>query len=394
MENKNNKKLVDPRRWPGVLYYKSEHKRYDGKPDVCYYIRYPLPDGSKKIEKVGWRSEKYTPQIAAEIRANRIRTARHGEEVKTAKEIAVAKQKKDKIFDQITNKYFEDRKGTLKGFKTDEARYKKHIGPIFGNRTVGTITSGDIEELKSKMTGKSPATISNTLELLRRLINYGTEHKLSPGIDFKIKIPKKDNIVTEYLEPDQAKRLLKVLDQWPSPDVSRMLKLAMLTGMRRGEIFNLKDSDLDITHNFIMLRDPKGGKTVNIPMSRPVQELLLAQQEWRQEKSPNSPYLFPGRNGLKRVDSTAVERIKKEAGLPDKFRIFHGLRHHFAVMLANSGEFTLDMIGELLTHKSVLMTQRYAKFLPGTMKDASNRAAAIIENHPKKVKTGKRKQRT
>ena len=94
MKNKNNKKLVDPRRWPGVLSYQSEQKRFDGKPDCCYYIRYPLPNGNKKVEKVGWKSEKYTPQIAAEIRATRIRTARHGEEVKTAKEIAVAKQKK------------------------------------------------------------------------------------------------------------------------------------------------------------------------------------------------------------------------------------------------------------------------------------------------------------
>ena len=47
-------------------------------------------------------------------------------------------------------------------------------------------------------------------------------------------------------------------------------------------------------------------------------------------------------------------------------------------MLANSGEFSLDMIGELLTHKSAAMTKRYSQFLPGTMKRASERAAELI----------------
>ena len=148
----------------------------------------------------------------------------------------------------------------------------------------------------------------------------------------------------------------------------------------------MQERDLDFSHNFIVLREPKGGKTVNIPMSKPVLEILETQIEWRNNKYPGSPYLFPGKNGNERVDCSATDRIKEEANLPKNFRIFHGLRHHFAVMLANSGEFTLDMIGELLTHKSVLMTQRYAKFLPGTMKDASNRAAAIIQSQATKRK--------
>ena len=50
-------------------------------------------------------------------------------------------------------------------------------------------------------------------------------------------------------------------------------------------------------------------------------------------------------------------------------------------MLANRGEFTLDMIGELLTHKSYEMTKRYAKFLPGSLKKAGDRAAELIQQN-------------
>ncbi|MFP4258292.1 MAG: hypothetical protein ACLFRE_04735 [Desulfovermiculus sp.] len=58
--------------------------------------------------------------------------------------------------------------------------------------------------------------------------------------------------------------------------------------------------------------------------------------------------------------------------------------------LANSGEFGLDMIGELLTHKSPQMTKRYAQYLPDTMKKASTRASELLlvkdqEENPARV---------
>ena len=120
-------------------------------------------------------------------------------------------------------------------------------------------------------------------------------------------------------------------------------------------------------------------------MSKPVRELLENQILWRNKKFLHSSFIFPGVKGDQRVTSNAVKRIKKAADLPKKFRIFHGLRHHFAVTLANSGEYSLDMIGKLLTHKSIEMTRRYAKFLPDTIKNASERAAKLIEAPIKKA---------
>jgi len=377
----NNKQAIDSRRWPGVLLYASATKRFGGRPDQCYYIRYSLPDGKKRLEKVGWKSESYTPQIAAQIRSDRILKLRHGEEVKTARELALAKQMRDRTLDEVSKTYFEACGESLKGLTTDKNRYEIHLGPFLGKRSTGSISPLDIDRIKMNMRDKSPATVANALELLRRLLNFGRDKNLCPPLPFIIKMPKKDNTVTEFLEKEEAERLLKILDAWPSQDISRMLKLAILTGLRRGEIFKLRDPDLDFLHRIITLPNPKGVRTVSIPMSEPVRELLEIQQKWRNKKFPGSLYLFPGKNGARRTDSSAVDRIKREANLPNKFRIFHGLRHHFAVMLANSGEFTLDMIGELLTHKSHAMTQRYAQFLPGTVQRAANRAADLLLNN-------------
>jgi len=368
-------------KWAGVYQYVSEtRKQRNGKPDVCYYITYKV-DGRKVTEKVGWASEEYSPQVAAGLRGERVKLARHGKAVKTQKEIRQDQVLHDRTLNEIKEAYFDSPRGQkLKGRKTDLNRYELHLEKQLGKKRVSMFSQIDIERLKRDMNKHAPATVANTLELLRRLVNYGAKHGLCPSLPFKINLPQKNNEVTEYLTPDQAKRFLDVLESWPRQDVSRMLKIAMFTGMRRGEIFGLKVQDVDFHQSLIWIRDPKGGKDVSIPISKPVKQLLEEQLEWCKEKGHDSPFLFPAHHGGKRSDSSAVNRIKKKAKLPANFRIFHGLRHHLGVTLANSGEYSLDMIGELLTHKSTAITRRYAQFLPETKKKASNRAAVLIQN--------------
>ena len=50
----------------------------------------------------------------------------------------------------------------------------------------------------------------------------------------------------------------KVLDEWPRQDIARMVKLAWLTGMRRGEIFKLQMEHIDFTQDIITLVNPTG----------------------------------------------------------------------------------------------------------------------------------------
>ncbi|HIE66366.1 MAG: site-specific integrase [Nitrospira sp.] len=372
---------VNTVKWTGVFCYASENKKHRGKPDVCYYITFKV-DGFKKTEKVGWRSEGYSPEVAAELRANRVKTARHKEKVQSAKEIRFERQKTNRTIGELRTAYFESERGlNLKGRTTDLNRYEKHLQKAFSRKRVDTLSPLDVERVKRDMRDHAPATVFNTLELLRRLINYGVEQGLCLPLSFKIKFPKKDNEVTEYLTPEEAQSLMEVLERWPSKDVSRMLQVVWLTGLRRGEIFKLADRDCDFVQKIIRLRNPKGGRTTEIPMSEPVETILQAQMAWREKRFPGCLFLFPGRYGKQRIDSSAVDRIKTEAKLPKSFRIFHGLRHHMAVTLANSGEFTIDMIGELLTHKNHAMTKRYVDFLPGAKKKAASRAAELLKAH-------------
>ena len=394
--------VVNPKKWPGVYGYDSTKQKVRGKADVCYYITYKVEEvfidssGTEKTrrkkiwEKVGWKfKEGYSPELAAELRASRLRTKRHGNQVKTSKEIQKEKQQQNRTIGELKTAYFNSERGLkLKGRKTDLNRYEKHLEKLFSKQRVDRLTVLDMERVKRAMKGHAPATISNALELVRRIVNYGVKHNLCSPLPFTIELPKKDNQVTEYLTPEQADRFMKVLKGWKNQDAPRMLQIAWLTGMRRGEIFKLEDRDCDFLQKIITLRNPKGSRTESVPMSEPVEELLKKQMESRDKVFQGSPFVFPGKYGKQRTDSSAVNRIKIKAKLPKEFRIFHGLRHHLAVTLASSGQFTLDMIGSLLTHKSYEMTKRYAKFLPDAKKRAADQAAELLKAHAKNEQQG------
>lgn len=394
----------------GIYGYDSNSKRFNGKADVCYYITLKTDEGKKIWEKVGWASEGYTPQLAAELRAKRIRDARHSGEVKTSKDIRAEQRRINRTLKEIKDHYFNSTKGiTIKGRKVDLGRWDLYLSHLEG-KSPRELSQLEIERIKRNMKAQdlAPATIDHALRLLRRIVNHGAEHKLCPRLSFKIQFPKVHNTKTEFLTPEQAANLLDTLSKWPRQDVARMVKIAMFTGLRRGELFRLKREHLDFHHDLITIADPKGGKDATIPISSPVRELLEQQldfldkekerraKRYRNTTMPAPPwndngYVFPGTHGEQRIECTAIDRIKAEAGLPKNFRPFHGLRHHYAVLLASSGEFNLDQIGQLLTHKSSDITRRYAHFLPEAQQRAASRAAEIIAGQAIPDSTPKKK---
>jgi integrase len=71
-------------------------------------------------------------------------------------------------------------------------------------------------------------------------------------------------------------------------------------------------------------------------------------------------------------------KLKIEAGLPEDFRVYHGLRHTYASMLASSGKVDMYVLQRLMTHKDPKMTQRYAHLRDTALKAGSDVAADIF----------------
>lgn len=362
-------------RYPGVFYIEGIFPA-TGKPEKIYIIRY-RKNGKAIEEKAGRQYQNdMTPARAANIRAERIK----GHEP-TNEEKRIAEQAKGNrwAFNRLWEEY-KRQKPNLKGIGPDENRYKNYLKVPFGNREPKDLVSLDADRVRLKMLKtKSPQTVKLTLALLRRIANFGVKKGLSAPMTFKIEMPKVYNEKTEDLTPDQLKNLLEAIENDDHPQAGNSMLMALYTGMRRGEMFKLKWQDINFATGFISLHDPKGGPDQKISVNKPTEELL------KSIPKSQSPYVFPGRNGKQRTDiNHQLSRIKEAAGLPEDFRALHGLRHVYASMLASSGQVDMYTLQKLLTHKSPVMTQRYAHLRDDALKRASGLAGDLIQAAIKK----------
>ena len=297
--------------YPGVFFIEGTSLA-TGKPEKIFYIRYRKA-GKMIEEKAGRQSDDVTPARAALMRAERM----HGKKPTRQEARESAAQIKWTV-DRLWQEY-RIQKHDSKGLKVDQSRYTKYLKPGLGAKEPRNIAHLDIDRLRIGLSKtRKPQTVKHVLALLDRIINFGTNKGLCPGLSFKIKLPKIHNKKTEDLTGEQLTALLDVIEQDPNIQAANFMKMALFTGMRRGELFKLQWSDVDFERGFIHLRDPKGGQDQKIPLNMAAWELL--------ESHPRtgSPYVFPGRNGGKRVDiNKKVGRIKAAAGLPKDFRALH-----------------------------------------------------------------------
>jgi integrase len=357
----------------GVYFIKG--KSVSGKPERIYYIRY-RKKGRMVEEKAGRQfQDDMTPARASQVRTRRIdgselsnRGRREADEAKKVAELGRW------TIDRLFNEYFKGRPDN-KSRSIDKGRYINYIKPHFGHKEPKVILPLDVDRLRiSLLKKRSPQTVKHILNLLTWIINFGVKRNLCDGIPFHIQKPPVYNIKTEDLSDEQLKSLLHAIEMDSNIQIKNMMRLALFTGLRRGEMFKLKWEDIKFERGFIHIRDPKGGPDERVPLNDAARELL------KSHSKTESPFVFPGRDGKQRVSAQAgVNKIKKRAGLPKDFRPLHGLRHAYASMLASSGRVDLYTLQKLLTHKDPRMTQRYAHLRDEALKRASDLAGSIIE---------------
>jgi integrase len=273
-----------------------------------------------------------------------------------------------------------------KAIAVDRNRYDNFIKSKLGGKEPRELHPLDIERLlrdlrKTQCTLKgkdapartlSPATIRAALTLLGRVVNYGADNNLCSPLHFKIKKPKAPGITIENLNDDELKRLLVAIENDTNIDARGILKIALFTGLRRGEIFGLRWKDVDFHNGVIHLPVTKSGDKKEIPLNTQARAVLEAHPR-------TSEYVFPGEDGKQRVTiQKALRRIRKAAGLPATFRPLHGLRHAYASRLVSAGV-DLFTVSQLLTHGSTTVTKRYAHLAPGALRNAAELAGSLVD---------------
>jgi integrase len=351
-----------------------------GEPERIYYIRYRTPDGKMVEEKVGrpGKPDKMTPAKARAIREDRLRGLDLPNRMKREAERAEKAVEATRwTFDKLWTAYKESNDGK-RGLVNDENRFKNHLLIPFGDMEPKYVLPLEMDRLRLSMLKgiarppgrkrkkadkgtKKPyavGTVISVLSLFKRIANFGVKRRLCEGLRFAVEMPKGAREKTEDMTEQQMARYIRICREWPDRQAGDFQLLLLFTGARRGEIRNLKWSDVDLDRGFLALRGRKGGEDVTIPMSDAARAVIEAQPRTK------NVFVFPGERGegprgIRQIGDTA-RAIRDAAGLPKDWRPSHGLRHTFASHLASSGEVDLYTVQRLLGHKSPVMTQRYS----------------------------------
>ncbi|MBI9110249.1 site-specific integrase [Maridesulfovibrio ferrireducens] len=388
----------EPTIYPGVRYRSHATRMHAGKPDRYFFIRYKL-NGKGVEEGLGWASEGMNAKRASLERSKLRESQRTGsgpqslhearEDVRTEQESArldvLEHKQENMLFDELVPQYLKWAEANKKTWIWDERRLRNHIQPVLGVLKLKEISATELEELKfqCQKKGLAPATINHCINLASSLFNFANRLGIYEGKNpvRDIKKIKHDNKRVRFLSHDEARKLMKEVKS-RSEDFYHISMVSLYAGLRFGEITGLTWSDIDLEHRIIHVLDPKSGYNRQAHLVDLLYDLFSIRfREQESNPSPNS-LIFPGRQGQQifKVSHTykrSVDDLKMNEGITDHRHkvVFHTLRHTFASWLALQGT-SLYMIKELLGHKTLEMTMRYAHLLPDQKKSAVEEMAS------------------
>ena len=238
--------------------------------------------------------------------------------------------------------------------------YLNQFKAEFGARTpLMDITAARISTWKADKlsavcprTGKpyAAASINRPLAALRHLLQLAHEEWGVLSAVPKMRLEKEPQGRIRWLEPDEEVRLLAACAQSRNPELTKIVTIALETGLRKGEMLGLTWDRVDLSRGVIRLEQTESGKRREGPMRQVVYDTLASLP------GPREGQVFQTRS-----IRTAFENAVVEAKL-EGFRL-HDTRHHFASWFVMRGG-NLQALKEILGHASLTMTQRYAHLSP------------------------------
>lgn len=239
--------------------------------------------------------------------------------------------------------------------------WKQELGSNFLSDIKPNLISQKRDDLLSSPTCKnrprSPTTVVRYLASLSHAMSIAVRdwEWMQENPILKISKPKISNERTRFLSGEERMRLIRACQDSESKGLYPVVILALSTGMRRGEILNLKWSDVDLDRGAILLQTTKNGERRFVPLVGIALDLLKS----RYINPPTNSLVFPAPHSPSKPINirSAWETALAKAGISN-FR-FHDLRHTAASYLAMNQASLLE-IGTLLGHKTVQMTKRYA----------------------------------
>jgi len=264
--------------------------------------------------------------------------------------------------DQFAIEFLEHAKGTFAP-KTVEiyVRLFRTLSSLFPNTALTAITPRHVEAFKAhRLKLVKPASVNQELRAMKAAFNTAIRWKLireNPAVEVRqANVPQEPKA---FLTPQDFQKLLGTIkENW----LREVVLLAAATGMRRGEVLNLRWSDVDLERRYLIVRTTPSYKTKSGRMRTiPLNDIALTVLR---PKTPAHELVFTlnDRPILGNWVQHLFKRYVRKAGLDDRLH-FHSLRHTTASWLVQSGS-TLYEVQQLLGHASSKVTEIYSHLQP------------------------------
>ncbi len=235
----------------------------------------------------------------------------------------------------------------------------RHLTDVVGDTTLSALNARHIDAFKTTHLQRiSAVRVNMELRCLRTMLNYAVRWKLLEVNPFaRVPLVRVPEIPPVHFTREEFRKLMKVIDaQW----LRDIVMFTLLTGLRRGEVVNLRWNDLDLERRLVHVHSTpafklKCGKQRAIPLNDWIVQTFGARQR---PEVDDYLFTFMGKQVDKEYITHRFGDYVRVAGLRRSLH-FHSLRHTFATWLVQDGV-SIYEIQKLLGHSSIEMTQIYS----------------------------------
>lgn len=281
-------------------------------------------------------------------------------------------------------------KHTIISYRTDLNQFCVYLKAIYDSLKWKDVTHIHIRSwmvtlIEKKQTAKS---INRKVSTLRSFYNFLRKQDIvSENPTLKIVTPKIPKRLPNYVLENQIEKVFDVIpiDDFEDKRNRLIIEVLYQTGMRKNELMNLKDNDIDFGNAMLKVLG-KGNKERYIPLTDKLKIKLIKWIDYRKDtlKASEEDFLFQTLKG-KQLYPKAIYNIVKSylsTVTTAEKKSPHILRHSFATHLLNRGA-DLNAVKELLGHSSLAATQVYTHNSIEKLKEVYKNA------HPKSNKEKK-----
>lgn len=253
----------------------------------------------------------------------------------------------------------------------------RNLQALAGDCKLTAISFRHVDLYKAaRLKAVSPVSVNVELRSLRTIFNIAQRWGLIESNPFvKVQLVRIPEVMPAFFTKEDFQKFLDAVGNHRLRDV---FVFAVLTGLRRGEILNLKWSDIDLDRKIAQIQSSvtykvKAGKRRIIPLSEQAVELLQ-----NRKVRARCEYVFDyrGRQVLGGHVTHVMKKCVLKAGL-DKRLHPHSLRHTHATWLVQN-RVSIYEVKELLGHSSVTTTSRYSHLVSSELHDAVNRISVEV----------------